>query len=101
MRSRYLIVLTVVALVIVLPAIVARICGASIYILAFIASFQYLAVYAFFLTVPVSLWLTFRALLNKDWKRAAAYAISLCVPLVTAFVFALVNGSGLEAAMGI
>jgi hypothetical protein len=67
MRAKYIISLAVVGSLIILPAVVARLCGASIDVLAPIALVQFFAVAAFLFTIPVSLWLAVRAFLKNDW----------------------------------
>jgi len=80
MRDKYIITLAVVAAIIVVPAGVARLVGASSLVLARLAVIQLLVLLPFFVTSLASLALGIRALIEKKWKRAGVLAFAMAIP---------------------
>jgi hypothetical protein len=98
---KYALVLALIGSVVVLPAIVARICGAQIGVLAFIGVLQFLVSGLFLLTSPVSLCFALWTLVKKEWAKAGVYSISVGVPWLTWLLLFLTNRDGVEAAMSV
>ena len=100
-REKYIIALTAISVLIVLPGALARVFGASIHVLAPIAAFQMFSSLAFFVTALVSLGFSVNALTQKKWKNAGAYVGAAALPLATWCIAALTNDPGWQAVMGI
>jgi len=101
MRSKYLIALLIVAAVILVPGVIARLASASIDVLAPLAAVQLFATLAYFLTTPASLIMGIIAGAKKEWKKMGMMFSGVCLPLFTWCAVALINGPGCEAVMGI
>jgi uncharacterized membrane protein YhaH (DUF805 family) len=101
MRNKYVMALLIVALAIILPGGVARLFGASIHILAVIATAQLFALFAFFITCLASLALGVRAAIDKEWRKALAFGGATLIPLATWGLATFANRPGWEAVMGI
>ncbi|HNC23731.1 MAG TPA: hypothetical protein PLU52_05955 [Opitutaceae bacterium] len=98
---RWVLVLCLVAIAIALPGAIARMCGASIGLLASIAVFQLFAVMAFFATSLGSLALGIRAALDKEWKALVFYLGAATIPAAALGLAEFANAPGWEAVMGI
>lgn len=90
-----------IAAVIVLPPAIARMVGASIYLMATLAALQLLTLMAFFITSLVSLGFSVGALIDKKWKEAIIYGGAAAIPVVTWCLATLTNSPGWEAVKGI
>jgi len=100
-QHAYVVVLAVVAVLIVIPVAIARVCGASIHVLAGSAVLQMLISLLFFLTMPVTLALCVAALVKKEWKKAGFLFLGTGIPLLTFMAAAYTNDPGWQAIMGI
>lgn len=98
---RYVLTLAIIGSVVVLPAIVARVAGAPIGVLAFIGLVQYLVCVLLLLTSPVSLGFTVWALVKKDGMGARVYSIGVVVPWLAWAILFVTNRDGIEAAMSV
>jgi len=100
-QHKYVVVLAAIAILIIVPGAVARICGAPLRLLAGFAVFQMLAVVLFFLTMPATLILCIVALVRKEWKKAGVLFAGIFIPIFTYAAFIFSNYPGFMAIMGI
>ena len=100
-HHKYVVVLAVIAILIVAPGAVARICGASIRTLGDFALFQMFVVCLFFLTMPATLILCVVALVKKEWQKAGVLFVGISIPVFTYITFIVTNYPGFMAIMSI
>jgi len=100
-QHKYVVVLAAIAILIIAPGAIARICGASFGLLAGFAVFQMFAVVLFFLTMPATLILCIVALVRKEWKRAGILFAGIFIPILAYIAFIFSNYPGFMAIMGI
>ena len=86
---------------IILSAMIARINGCSVSVLALLAAIQLLITLGLFLTMPLSLVQIVRAVRLKEWKKARQQALSLMLPVFTWCLVALINKPGYDAVMSV
>lgn len=101
MHDKYRLTLVAIGAIIVVPAGVTRIAGASVRVLAFIAVIQLCVLLAFWVTSLVSLALGVRSLTERKWKEAGGRAVAMAIPMVTWLLVAFTNAPGWDAVMGI
>ena len=101
MNSKYLIAIGCVAVLVILPPGIARLCGASTDLLLIFANAQLLLLSGYFLTVPVSLGFSFAAVVKKDWSKAGLYLAGGLTPFAAAWLAVATNPLGWEALMSI
>lgn len=100
-HDKYIIAITAISGLIVLPGAVAQFLGASIHVLAALASIQMLGLLAFFITSLISFGFSVNAMTQKKWKKAVAHAGAAMLPVATWYLAALMNHPGWQAVMGI
>jgi hypothetical protein len=100
--NKYVLILFAIAALIVVPGGVARIFGASDNLLCGIAALQLFAVMAFLMiSVLSSLALSFSAVFEKEWWRAAAFLGLAAIPIGTIYLVSVTNPRGFEAVMSV
>lgn len=100
-HDKYIIVITAISGLIVLPGAAAQFFGASIHVLVALAAIQMLELLAFFITSLISLGFCVHAMAQKKWKKAVAHGGAAILPVATWYLAALMNNPGWQAVMGI
>ena len=100
-ESSYMMNITISGLLIVMPAVVARLFDALSSHLVLLAVAQLVCTIVLLLTVPVSLFRAIRAIAGKEWRAVLLNSLSARIPILTWYLVAIINKPGIDVAMSV